>query len=138
MDSPFILSGSQIEAMTAEQQVELFNLLILDEGRRLEIPLSGIMTTSAIDLPDEAIDAITEGCPRGGDHISAGDTLWQFKSLLPVGDRFGQQRSTFSHWPKQRMKRSETTHQEFGLACSELTSVQQRPQVRSVWHSSEN
>ncbi len=69
--------------MTAEQQVELFNLLIRDEGRRLGIPPARIVTTSAIDLADEAIDAITEANPSEGDHIATGDVLWQFKKPTP-------------------------------------------------------
>jgi hypothetical protein len=35
------------------------------------------MTTDAIDLADDAIDAITEASPAQGEQIAPGDVLWQ-------------------------------------------------------------
>jgi hypothetical protein len=88
--------------MTAEQQVELINLLIRDEARRLGIPAAGAITTSAIDLADDAVDAITEGCPRPGDHIAAGDVVWQFKKPTPKWKRL-----------EEDLKKSETARTYF-------------------------
>ena len=83
MDSPFTITPRQIADMSAEEQTELGNLLIRDEARRLGMPYEQVLTTDKIDVPDESVDAITEAAPAGGEHIPAGDAIWQFKKPRP-------------------------------------------------------
>src|SRR6266508_4399986 len=87
MPSAFEITPREIENLSELDLVRLVNLLIRDEGRRLQLPPTNVKTSLRISDPDGGADAITDAGEREGPHLEDGDRVWQFKKRWPEGAR---------------------------------------------------